>query len=121
MPEGPCGRQPDDSVVCFSYGHGSTYDAFDVPGATSSWVVVPLELVDGGSPDQACALGTDRALTCSAALQDIPDELPTGYSFTTLSTGNDHLCGVTIVGEVVCAVFSAARDTCPFCTELYRE
>lgn len=116
VPSEVCGVEDGGALACFDYNGGIDTRGFSLPGAASSWLAVP----DINSfAEAACALTDLGQITCSSDLAQIPVHQLDPYRFSMIASSHDRLCGVTVDGEIVCAVIGDTWAYCPFCTELF--
>lgn len=116
VPAEVCGLQEGGELSCFSYSGSTDSRRFAMVDAESDWLAIQNI---NNYVDAICALTAQGQVTCSGELSLIPSTNLDPYRFTTISAGFDRLCGVTVDGEIVCAVIGDTWAYCPFCTELF--
>jgi hypothetical protein len=92
-----CALTAAGAVWCWGEGFGFAPSA--IAGlALKSLTVLPSPAVRGGS--MSCGLATDGKAYCFTATATTP--IGNGMTFTSLSAGITHSCGVDAVGDVYC-------------------
>ena len=125
-----CGLRENRTVLCWgvprSWVDGEPREQPKSPSGTFTTIVVgcgirdtgiiqcwgdhaPEDLPEGtfralayGSDNNACAVGTDGALSCWGRDNNPVVESPPAGAFTAVSVGHDHACALDADGEITC-------------------
>lgn len=89
-----CARRGDQRALCWGKGGGIV----SIPGTERA---TDLVVSDGGGPFDACALGSDGAVSCWDLPEAIPTRVPSLAKSTSLVLGRGLVCGVAS-GQAKC-------------------
>jgi len=91
-----CGVTVDGEGLCWGY----TYKAYKDPTVVPSGYT--WKAIDVGFGFQSCGITVDGIGMCWGDDYEGKTNVPTGHSWTSLSSGTDHVCGVTSNGNGLC-------------------